>query len=97
MLRAATLIAVLCALAATPLPAQQAASPAVQPDTTVQPDTSATLSGPRARPEFARVEPAFPDSVTTIARSTAVANHTITITTLALVLVVVLLVLLIAD
>lgn len=91
MLRAFTLIAVLCVLAATPLTAQQAASPATPPA------TSATPSGPRVRPEFARVEPAFPDTVSTTARSAAVANHTLTFTTLALVIVVVLLVLLIAD
>jgi len=100
------LIAVVCiaSVTARPLVGQQVADSAPQVadsvvpvSAPVAPATSAgtALPGPRVRPDYARVEPAFAESN---ASSSAVAgSHTITITTLALVLLIIIIVLLVAD
>lgn len=95
---AVTLVAALC-MAATPLAAQQIASPAPPAGASAVPATSPStaLPGPRLRPEFPQVEPSFADNSATapMATTTAAATNTITISTLALVLVVIIIVLLI--
>jgi len=90
MKRWLSIAAVLSVAAATPLVAQQAASPAPQ----VRAATA--QAGPRLQPEFQRVQPAF--TARSAPASPVVSDtHTIRMTTLVLVLVVVILVLLIAK
>lgn len=97
---AVTLVAALCIAAATPLAAQQAASPAPLAGASAVPTTSpgAPLPGPRLRPEWQPVEPSFADNsepAPMAATTTAAGSNTITISTLALVLVVIIIVLLV--
>lgn len=91
--RAAVVLTALLWIAALPLAAQQASGLASPPGAGAAPASAAraTLSGPRLRPEWRRVEPRFAD-LNTPAPSD---NHTITISTVVLVLVVIIAVLLI--
>ena len=88
-------VALLCAVGAKPLLAQEPVNAAPAPAAATTTTTPATEAGPRLQPEWRRTEPTLPgdEASSTAARSQ---THTVRYTTLTLVLVVIILVLLIA-
>jgi hypothetical protein len=94
---AMALVSLLCVAAATPLVAQQDSVPTPQPGASAAQASvaSASLAGPRLRPEWRRVEPSFAGGSTSAPMAAGGGSHTVTVTTLVLVLLIVIVVLLI--
>ena len=95
------LVAALCAMALSPLAAQQAVSPAPAVGVSAAPASApnGALPGPRVQPEYQRFEPSVSESSTSHRADlmSGGGSHTIVISTLALVLIVVIVVLLVAK
>ncbi len=95
------LVIAVCAMALSPLAAQQAVGPAPTAGVSAAPVStpSASLPGPRLQPEYRRFEPSISDSSTShrSALMSGGGSHTIVISTLALILIVVIVVLLVAK
>lgn len=95
------LVTALCAVALSPLAAQQAVAPAPAAGASAVPVSTpnSALPGPRVQPEYQRFEPSVTDS--SASRSAALmssgGSHTIVLSTLALILVVIIVVLLVVK
>ena len=95
------LVGALCAMALSPLAAQQAAGPVPTAGVNAAPVSSPNnaLPGPRVQPEYQRFEPSLSDNSASnrTAPMSGGGSHTIVISTLALILVVVIVVLLVVK